>query len=66
MRVAFGVNQLGVNTDLAARSTDASFQHVADPELPADPPGVDGLASIGERGVAGNHEHAYEPRQIGR
>ena len=32
----------------------------------ADPPGVDGPVAAGQRGVARDHEHALEPREIGR
>ena len=42
-------------------SAEPSLQHIADPELTADLPGVDGLVWIGERGVAGNYQHACNP-----
>src|SRR6266853_1274140 len=36
MRVGFGINQLGINTDPVCRSLDISFEHIAHTKLAAD------------------------------
>jgi hypothetical protein len=66
MRVGRGVDQLGVDAEPVARPPDAPFEHVAHTKLAADLLGVDGLVPIGERGIARDHEHILEPREIGR
>src|SRR5215471_3066110 len=48
------------------RPPDTPFEYVANPKLAADLLGVDGFFAIGERGIARNHQHTHEPRQIGR
>jgi len=65
MRVALGINQLGVDADFVARPPDASLQHIAHAKLAADLLGINPLALISERGIARDHQHACEPRQIG-
>jgi len=62
MRVGLRIDQLNVDADLFAPTLHASFQHIAHPQLAADPPGVDRLVSIGERSVPRDHEHARDPR----
>ena len=44
MRIGLGIDQLGVDADLIARSPDAAFQHVAHPQLAADLLCVNSLA----------------------
>ena len=66
MRVGVGLDQLGADADLVARSPDAAFQHIAHSKLAADLLCLGGPVPIGERGVARNDEHVREPRQIGR
>ena len=66
MRVALGVDQLRANAYLLARSLDAPLQHITHTELAADPARVDGPVTVGQRGVARDHEHALEPGEIGR
>ena len=66
MRVGLGIDQLGVDADLVARPPDAPFQHIAHAQLAADLLRVDRLVLIGERGIARDHEHIRDPRQIGR
>jgi len=43
MRIALGIDQLGVDPNLVGRPTDASFEHVANGELATDLLGVDWL-----------------------
>ena len=43
VRVALGIDQLGIDADLAAGPTDASFQDIAHTQLAANLPGVIGL-----------------------
>jgi hypothetical protein len=59
-------DQLSVDPELVARPPDASFQHIAHAQLVADLLCIDGFIPIGKRGIARDHEHAREPRQIGR
>ena len=66
MRIGQGINQLGGDAYLLARSLNASSQHIAHAELAADPPGGDWLVPVGQRGIARGHEHAVESRKIGR
>jgi len=66
MRISLGVDQLSVDADAASRPLDAPFQHIAHTQLAADLLCVDRLVPIGERGVARNHQHARNPRQLGR
>jgi class 3 adenylate cyclase len=54
------------DSNLVARPADASVQHIAYTKLAADLLRVDGLVPVGERGIARDHEHAREPRQVGR
>src|SRR5260370_25993779 len=57
MRVGRGIDQLGVEAELAARSPDAPFEHIAHAELAADLLRIDGLVPVRERGISRNHEH---------
>jgi len=66
MRVCGSTDQLRVDSDLIARSPDASFQHVAHPQLAADLLCVDRLVPVRERGIPRDHEHICKSRQIGR
>jgi hypothetical protein len=64
MRVGRGIDQLSVDAELIARPPDAPFEDIAHAELAADLLRVDGLVPVGERGIARDHEHILEPRQI--
>jgi hypothetical protein len=44
---------------------DAPLQHIAYPELAADPLHIDRCAPVGEGGVACDHEAFGNPREIG-
>ena len=66
MRVGFSIDHLGGDADPVSRELDISFDHIAHTELAADLLRVDRLAPIGERGIARDHETAFDPRQIGR
>jgi hypothetical protein len=46
MRVGLGIDQLDVDADLVARSTDAPFEHIADAQLAADLLRVDRLVRL--------------------
>ena len=65
MRIGFGVDQLGSDADPVSRPLDAAFQHIAHAQLAADLFCVDPLVLVGERGIARDHEHVRDPRQIG-
>ena len=47
-----GIDQLSADTELAAPSSDAPFQHIAYAELAADLPRIDGLVPVRERGIS--------------
>ncbi len=66
MRVGFGVDQLGSDANPASRPLDVSAQHITHTKLAADLLRVDRLVPVGESGVARDHEHVRDPRQIGR
>src|SRR5215831_12918037 len=51
MRVGRGINQLGVDADLIARSPDAPFEHIAHTEFAPDLLCVDPLTLISEGSV---------------
>jgi hypothetical protein len=52
MRVGLGIDQLGVDADLVARSPDVASQHIADAQIATDLLCVNLLALVGERGIA--------------
>ena len=56
MRARFRVDELGVDADAVLVALDRAFEHIANAEFLADLLGVDGLALVGERGVAGDYE----------
>src|SRR6516164_4972671 len=66
MRVALGIDQLGVDANLLARPLDAAFEHIAHPQLAADLLRVDRFVLVGEGAIARDHETVGDPRQIGR
>src|SRR5271170_4949059 len=66
MSVGLCVDQLGVDTKLCCRSVYAAFEYIAHVQLAPNLFSVDRLVSVGERGIARNHEHIREARQIGR
>src|SRR6266446_10450476 len=61
-----GVDQLGIDAEVAARPADAPLQYVAHPQLAADLLRVNRFIPISERSVARDHEQVRDPRQIGR
>src|SRR6266478_2981144 len=50
----------------AAEYLAAHIHYIAHTKLAPDLPRVDPLVPVGERGVARDHEHPHDPRQIGR
>src|ERR687894_1758993 len=66
MRIALGVDQLGIDPYLVSRPADAAFQHIANTEFAADLPGVNRFAFVGEGAVARDYECTRDVRQIGR
>jgi hypothetical protein len=65
MLAGFDIDQLHVDAQPAAAALHAAFQHVAHIEIPADLLQIGGLALVGERGAAPDHESAGDARQIG-
>jgi len=65
MCVGGGVNQLSVDADQVTGSPDTPFEHIADAQLTANLLRIDGFVPVRECGIARDHEHVFEPRQIG-
>ena len=65
MIAALRVDELDIDAHAVGVALDRPFEHIADPKLLADFPGVDILALEREGGVAGDHEGAAEARQVG-
>ena len=65
MRAGLGRDELGVDRDLLAEAAHAAFEHIAHAEFAPDLLGVDGLALVGEGGVAGDDETVRQMREIG-
>ena len=61
MSVGGSIDQLGADADLAARSSDAAFEHVAHAQFAPDLLDVDRFALVGKTGIAGDHEEEFEP-----
>jgi hypothetical protein len=66
MRVGLGINELRVDADLFIRPLNASFEYISHAQLAANLLCVDRFVPVGERGIARDHEHVLDPRQIGR
>ena len=66
MRIRFGVDQLRIDAQPFVRAADTSFQHITYTQFTTDLPRIERLVPISERGIARNHQHVREPRQIGR
>src|SRR5215831_6582217 len=66
MRVVLGADELGSDAQLTGQPLDTSLQYVVYAELVADLPRVDRLVAVGESGIARDHKHIVDPRQIGR
>src|ERR1700687_1423381 len=65
MSAALGVDQLNVYPHPVAVALHASFERVADTQVPPDLLHVEGLALISKGGVARNDEAALQARQVG-
>ena len=63
MGSALGLDQLPGDAHPVGRLADAPFQQIADAELAADLPDIDGAALVGKGGVAGDHKQRPETRQ---
>jgi len=66
MIACFGVDELHVDAHSNAVALDAALEHIADVQLAPDRLHVERLAFVGERRVAGDHDRASYPREIGR
>src|SRR5262245_37085985 len=64
MHIGLGIDQLGTDADLVARSPATASEYIAYAQLTTNLLGVDRLVAIGERGVARDYQHVREPRQI--
>jgi hypothetical protein len=59
------VDELDVHTHPIAAALNASFQHIAHVQFAADLPHIEGLALVGEGGVARDHKGTRNAREIG-
>ena len=66
VRAGLGVDQLHVDAHAVSAALHAAFEHIAHVELAADLLQVDGLALVGEGGVAADDEGAGNAREVGR
>ena len=66
MIARFGVDELHVDAHAVSAALNAALQHIADVQLAPDLLHVDGLALVGERRVARDHDRASYPREVGR
>ncbi len=62
---ALGVNQLDIDAHALAAALDAALEDIANVELAPDLLQVDGLALVGEGGVAPDDERAADAREVG-
>ena len=58
MIARLGVDELNVDAHAGSAALDAALQHIADVQLAPDLLQIDGLALVGECGVAPDHERA--------
>ena len=66
MIAGFGVDELHVDAHAVSAALNAALEHIADVQLAADLLQIDGLALVGEGGVAPDHERASNARKVGR
>ena len=66
MRVGLGIDQLDIDSCPRTGSAYASFQHIANPKLAADLFRGSRPIPVSKRGIARDHEHIGDPRQIAR
>ena len=66
MRIGFGIDQLGSDADPVSRPLNLPFEHIVYTKLVANPLRVDRPIPVGKGGIARDHEHVQDPRQIGR
>ena len=66
MIACFGVDKLDIDAEAVPAALNAAFEDIADVQFAADLLQIDGLALVGEGGVAPDHDRASYPRKIGR
>ena len=66
MSAAFGVDQLYIDQNPVAASPNAALYDITHSQIAPDLLYVHGFAFVGEGRVAGDHEAADDPRDIGR
>ena len=64
MIAGLGVDELHVDAHAISPALNAALENIADVQLPSEPLGANAFPLEGERGVAGDHERAADPRQI--
>ena len=65
MIASLGVDELDIDPHTAPAALHRAFEHIAHVQFAADLLHVIGLALVGERGVACDHERASDAREIG-
>ena len=61
MTARLGVDQLDIDAHPVSAALNAAFEDIADVQLPADLLQIDGLALVGEGGVAADHDGVPYP-----
>jgi hypothetical protein len=61
MAACFGVDKLDIDAHAVSAALDAALKDIADVQLAADLPKIDGFALVGEGRVASDHERAPHP-----
>src|SRR5271166_1046398 len=62
----FGVDELHVEAHAVSAALNAALEDIADVQLAPDRLHVERLAFVGERRIAGDHDGAPYPREVGR
>src|SRR5271165_427166 len=66
MTSGFGVDELHIDAYAVSAALNAPFEDIADVQLAPDRLRVERLAFVRERRIAGDHDGASYPREIGR
>ena len=65
MTASFGVDELHVDAHAVSAALNAAFEDIADVQLAPDRLHVERLAFVGKRRIAGDHDGASYPREVG-
>ncbi len=66
MVAGFSVNELHIDAHAISAALNAALEDIADVQVAPDRLHVERLAFVGERRIAGDHDRASYPREVGR